>query len=71
MIEKMSKMDSKDSSPSMVNYLLDFLETRLFVTRSVGEIISGYNDPLMELAKMSMPKVVKDDKFSLMSGVCL
>ena len=53
----------------MVDDLLRLLNTKLFITKTVGELISGYQDPLMALAKMFLPEVIKDDKFSLINGV--
>lgn len=69
MIEVSSKMHSKEILPSMVNDLLKLLGTKLFETKTVGELIKGYKDPLMSLAKMFLPEVIKDDKFSIVNGV--
>lgn len=69
MIESATNSNSQVLGPALVNTLLGFLDTKLFVTRTVGELISGYTDPLMFLAKTFVPKLVKDDKFSLLNGV--
>ena len=51
------------------DFFFKLLETDLFVTRTVGELISGYNDPLMSLANIFLPSLIKEEKFSLMNGV--
>jgi hypothetical protein len=51
------------------DFFFKFLDTDLFVTRTVGELISGYNDPLMSLANTFLPSLIKEEKFSLMNGV--
>lgn len=46
--------------------ILEHLDTRLFIKRSVKELISGYDDILMELASVSIKKNNENDgKFSL------
>lgn len=60
-----------DFEPSIVNGLTKFLGTELFLTKTVGELISGYKDPLLALGKMFLPEIIKDDKFSLINGVNL
>lgn len=71
MIEQTARSRFKELGPSLVNTLLAFLGTKLFETKTVGELISGYKDPLMELAKTFLPKIIKDSKFSLLNGVNL
>lgn len=51
------------------DFFFKFFDTNLFVTRTVGELISGYNDPLMSLANTFLPSLIKEEKFSLMNGV--
>lgn len=68
MIEQASRSRFSELGPTLVNTLLAFLNTKLFLTKTVGELISGYKDPLMELAKAFMPQIIKDDKFSLING---
>ncbi|CAF0919380.1 unnamed protein product [Brachionus calyciflorus] len=68
MIEQTVRSRFKELGPTLVNTLLAFLNTKLFVTKTAGELISGYNDPLMKLAKTFMPQVIKDEKFSLING---
>lgn len=62
-------MHSKELVPGMVNDLLKLLGTKLFETKTVKELIGGYKDPLMALAKMFEPELIKDDEFSLVNGV--
>ena len=56
-------------APEAVNSMLKLFKTKLFITKTAGELISGYEDPLMKMAKTFLPKVIKDDKFSLLNGV--
>lgn len=51
----------------MVKATLDHLDTKLFIKRSIGQLISGYNDPLMELAEL-MDNAQNDGKFSLLKN---
>jgi hypothetical protein len=51
------------------DFFFKLLDTELFVTRTVGELIYGYNDPLMDLANTFLPSLIKENKFSLMNGV--
>lgn len=46
--------------------------TPLFVTRTVKSFMGGYEDDLLEMAKMMMPEKIKSKVFSLLMGVrCL
>ena len=69
MIEQTLKGKSKIIQPEAVNGLLKMLKTKLFETKTVGQLIRGYKDPLMALAKIFLPNIIKDDKFSLLNGV--
>ena len=69
MIEQTLKGKSKIIQPEAVNSLLKMLKTKLFETKTVGQLIRGYKDPLMALAKIFLPHIIKDDKFSLLNGV--
>jgi hypothetical protein len=60
---------SKEFEPFFTNILLDTFKTKLFETKTVGELISGYADPLMTIAKVVLPNIIKDNKFSLLNGV--
>ena len=43
--------------------------SHLFISRSVGQLMSGYDDDLLEMAKAYEPKRVKTTVFSFLSGV--
>lgn len=68
MIEQIASNKFDIFGKSFANSILNHLETKLIIKRSVKELISGYEDPLMELAQDYMPDFVKDNKFSLMNG---
>jgi hypothetical protein len=53
----------------LTNELFKVLKTKLFISKTVKELISGYADPLMSMAHILSPNKVKDDKFSLLNGV--
>ena len=53
------------------DFFFKIFETNLFVTRSVGELISGYSDPLLGMASTLLAGIVKNDKFSLLNGVSI
>ena len=53
----------------MINKLFKTLRTKLFITKTVKELLSGYEDPLMEMAHILNPNLVKDGKFSLLNEV--
>ena len=46
-----------------IDWLMSTFDIKLFVTKKVGELISGYDDTLMALAELN------DNKFSLTGGV--
>ena len=71
MIETAIKGKSKELEPLAVDFVLKILNTKLFETKTAGELINGYKDPLMTLAKIFLPKIIKDDKFSLINGVTI
>lgn len=53
----------------IANYMLKNLKVKLFITKTVGEILSGYDDPFMKIAKDLDPNLPQDGKFSLNYGV--
>ena len=53
----------------MVNLVINILYTKLFVTKTVGEIMSGYDDDIMYLASILDSDLVKSSKFSVLNGV--
>ena len=50
---------------------LKLYDIKLFVRKSIKDIISGYDDPLMATTNKFFPGMVKDKKFSLLNGVSL
>ena len=52
-----------------MNYLTGMMDTRLFLRRSVGQLINGYEDDLLDMAKDQMPEKIKSNRFSLMQDV--
>lgn len=64
-IEKSLKMNQN----FLMNSLFWHLEADLFISRSVSDIVSGYYDPLMQLAKETMPDKITTDRFGLMLEV--
>lgn len=70
MIHSVMKDNDNDNNLSYlgVNALMKMLDIKLFVTKTIGQLINGYDDPLMSLAKNFVPNV-KESKFSLMNGV--
>ena len=68
LIETSMHLNSKVIAPELVNLMLKALNTKLFVTKTVGELISGYKDPLMSLAKRFLPKLITSDEFSIING---
>ena len=51
-----------------INTLINLLDVKLFITKSVSQLINGYDDQLITLGKNFVPNV-KINKFSLMAGV--
>ena len=68
MIETSMHSNSKTIVPEMVNLILTGFKSKLFVTKTAGELISGYKDPLLVLAKTLLPNLIKDDEFSIING---
>lgn len=71
MIEMSTKGTYSWIPPKYINGLFSIMNTKLFMTKTVRELIAGYRDPLLELAKFFMPSLIKDDTFSLLKGVIL
>jgi hypothetical protein len=68
MIEE-SKSFNIPGGDEIIQLILDAYDTELFVTHTVGELITGYEDPLLKIAKAFLPNLVKDTKFSILNGV--
>ncbi len=54
---------------NQVNLINDMFDTRLFISRSIKQLLEGYEDDLLELANEYLPDIVKSSKFSLMLDV--
>ena len=53
----------------IINTVLKLKNSELFVKKTVEDLISGYNDTIMTIAKDLFPYFVKENKFSLLFGV--
>lgn len=58
-----------NTQPFLVNYLTGMMDTRLFLRRSVKQLIYGYEDDLLDMAKDQMPEKIKSNRFSLIQDV--
>lgn len=65
LIEDSIKGNTEKSDVNLINAMS---ETRLFVQRSVGQLMSGYEDDLLSMAKQFMPDKVKSSTFSYLMG---
>jgi hypothetical protein len=52
-----------------MNGVLEYLNVKLFLTGTVGDLIKGYEDPLLTLGKVALPQLITSNKFSLLNGV--
>ena len=69
MIELSSSVSDGLIDSTTNDFFFKLFGTTLFITGTVGELISGYNDPLMSLANAFLPSIVNEKKFSLINGV--
>lgn len=51
-----------------LNGVLDYLQVKLFLTKTIGQLVNGYTDQLLEFGQSIMPGTVKTDKFSILNG---
>lgn len=51
-----------------LNGILDYLSVKLFLKRTVGQFIHGYDDQLLQFGKVILPKIITSEKFSLLNG---
>jgi len=68
MIESLMNAQTNAFSVLGINLMFKMLQTKLFVTKTVGQLISGYDDPLMKMASIIMPNQVKNGQFSILNG---
>ena len=52
-----------------MNTVLKYVDPKLFIRKSVKQLISGYDDPLMTIANLFFPNLVNTRQFSLLRGV--
>lgn len=69
MIESVLKGNHPVLTADLINVFLFAEGTKMFNTKTVEELISGYQDPLLKAAKAL--GYVTDDTFSLINGVDL
>ena len=54
---------------SLVNIITSLTDTKLFVKRSVGQFLTGYEDELLEIATQYFPELIKSNVFSFTFNV--
>lgn len=68
-----SKAMIEDATRTGVAFLMagmfQIFNVKLFISKTVNELITGYNDPLLNLGRMADPSKVKSNQFSLLNGV--
>jgi len=69
LVETSLKGKFKDLTAEGINIFFKLYGTKIFETKTVQELISGYKDPLLTLGKIFTPNIVKDDTFSMINGV--
>ncbi len=45
------------------------MDSKLFITRSIGQLINGYEDELLAMAHEFEPEKIKSSVFSLLNNV--
>lgn len=71
MIELSQKLSNGLIDSNTNDFFIKLFNSQLFVNKTVAELVHGYEDPLMTLAYVLFPGLVKTNKFSLMNGVGL
>ena len=66
----MEKISNDKSMANMMNMLFSIYKIKLFQTKTVRELMNGYEDSLLNIAK-KMDSSVTDSKFSLINGVSI
>lgn len=54
-----------NADKSTINFVNSMMETRLFVKRTVGQLIHGYEDDLLSMAQDMFPDKVKSNVFTM------
>lgn len=65
MIENSLKGNADKSS---INFVNSIMYTKLFIKRTVKQLLSGYEDDLLDMAKDMMPDKIKSNIFSITKG---
>ena len=65
MVEKMAKMNLTEAD-KLMNCLIKLTNSKLFVKKTVKELLSGYIDPLLEIVNTILPELVPTAEFSLL-----
>ena len=55
---------------TVINGAFWLYKVEVFKTKTVDEIVSGYEDPLLKMAQF-FDKTIKDSKFSILNGVII
>ena len=56
---------------NMLNRFIRFTNAKLFLKKTVEQLITGYSDSIIKIASLIQPDKLKDGKFSLTLGVSL
>ena len=59
----------QSQSEVMADMILNFMNINLFVTKTVKELLTGYDDELLYSASIFDPDTVKSKQFSMLNGV--
>jgi hypothetical protein len=65
MVEKMAKMNLTEAD-KLMNGLIKLTNSKLFVRKTVKDLLSGYKDPLLEIVNSILPELVPTAEFSLL-----
>ena len=59
----------RNKATFVISGMLSLFDVKLFLTKNVSQLISGYEDPLLNLGQLADPSKVKSSKFSLLNDV--
>ena len=69
MIEQLIQGKLGEISPSQIDFVFLTTGTTLFVTKTVGELIKGYDDRLLAMGAFFRPDKIKTSRFGFMNDV--
>ena len=55
----------------VMNLVLKLVDPKLFIRKSIKDLVTGYDDPLMFIAHKLLPDAVPTSQFSLIRGVMI